>query len=59
VRAPGLDVERLDQSYARLEDAHEHSRYDYAAPSFGYTGQLTYDESGLVLEYPRIAVRDA
>jgi hypothetical protein len=59
VRAPGLDVEPLEQSYARLEDGRVHSGYDYAAPSFGYTGELAYDEFGLVLEYPGIAVRIA
>jgi hypothetical protein len=59
VRAPGLDVERLEQSYARLQDNGEQSRYDYAAPSFDYRAELVYDEVGLVLEYPGIAVRVA
>ena len=57
VRAAGLAVERLEQTYARLEDRDGHSRYDYASPRFGYEGMLTYDEHGLVLEYPGIAVR--
>lgn len=34
-------------------------RYDYAAPVFGFTDRLVYDESGLVLEYPGIARRVA
>ena len=59
VRAPGLGLERLEQSYARLEDAREQSRYDYAAPSFGYAAELVYDQFGLVLDYPGIAVRVA
>jgi uncharacterized protein len=59
VRAPELDVEKLEQSYARLEDVGAHARYDYAAPSFDYSGELVYDEFGLVLEYPGIAVRVA
>jgi hypothetical protein len=59
VRAPGLDVERLEHDCARLEDAHSHTRYDYAALSFGYRGQVAYDEFGLVLDYPGIAVQVA
>lgn len=34
-----------------------HQRYDYAAPAFGFTSRLVYDDSGLVLEYPGIAER--
>jgi hypothetical protein len=59
VRAPDLRVERLEQRYARLEDDGEHSRYDYAAPDLGFTSELVYDEFGLVLDYPGIAVRVA
>jgi hypothetical protein len=32
-------------------------RYDYAAPVFDFACRLTYDESGLVLDYLGIAVR--
>jgi hypothetical protein len=59
VRAPDLRVERLDQSYARLPDDGERSRYDYAAPSVDFTASLVYDEFGLVVDYPGIAVRVA
>jgi hypothetical protein len=59
VRAPRLEVERLEQSYLRLEDDRERSRYDYAAPSFDFRAELVYDEFGLVVEYPGIAVRVA
>jgi hypothetical protein len=59
VRAPDLGVERLEQRYTRLEDDSEHSRYDYAAPDLGFTAVLVYDEFGLVLDYPGIAVRVA
>jgi uncharacterized protein len=59
VRAPGLEVERLEQSYVRLPDEGVRPRYDYAAPSFDYRDDLVYDEFGLVLEYPGIAVRIA
>jgi hypothetical protein len=57
VRAADLTVERLDQDYARIADEGCCQRYDYAAPAFGFTCRLRYDESGLVLDYPGIAVR--
>jgi len=57
VRALDLSAGRLDQDYARTSDEGRHQRYDYAAPVFGFTCQLVYDESGLVLDYPGIAVR--
>jgi uncharacterized protein len=57
VRAIGLTVERLDQTYRRALDEAARQRYDYAAPAFDFTCRLTYDESGLVLDYPGIAVR--
>ena len=41
----------------RLPDQGGSQRYRYAAPAFGFTGTLIYDESGLVLDYPGIAVR--
>ena len=44
VRAPTLRVQRLEQSYVRLEsDDVESARYDYAAPAFDLTAVLTYD----------------
>ena len=57
VRAPGLEVERLEQAYARLDDEAGHSRYHYTCARFDYAGELRYDERGLVLDYPGIAVR--
>jgi hypothetical protein len=57
VRALDLSVDRLEQSYRRAADLGSHQRYDYAAPAFGFTSRLTYDESGLVLDYPGIARR--
>jgi uncharacterized protein len=50
-------VERLEQTYARTADEASCQRYDYAAPAFGFAARLVYDESGLVLDYPGIAVR--
>ena len=57
VRAVGLATERLEQTYQRAADQGAGHRYDYAAPVFGFACQITYDESGLVLSYPGIAVR--
>ena len=57
VRAVGLAVERLEQTYARTTDEAARQRYDYAAPAFDFEARLVYDESGLVLDYPGIAVR--
>jgi hypothetical protein len=56
VRAIDLTVERLEQHYVRVGDG---ERYDYAAPGFGFESQLSYDEFGLVLDYPGIAARAA
>jgi hypothetical protein len=55
VRALDLSAGRLEQSYTRL--AGEPRHYRYAAPAFDFTCTLVYDESGLVLDYPGIAVR--
>jgi hypothetical protein len=54
VRALDLSVERLEQSYVRLDDDDGgRRRYHYAAPGFAFECELTYDDSGLVLDYPR------
>jgi uncharacterized protein len=57
VRALDLGVDRLEQTYRRMTDKTARQRYDYAAPAFGFTSRLVYDESGLVLDYPGIARR--
>jgi len=57
VRAVSLAVERLEQTYMRAADEASGQRYDYAAPAFGFAARLVYDESGLVLDYPGIALR--
>ncbi|HEX2435646.1 MAG TPA: putative glycolipid-binding domain-containing protein [Solirubrobacterales bacterium] len=59
VRAGDLSVERLDQTYARLDDDGDRRRYDYSSPRFDYEGELVYDRFGLVLVYPGIAERAA
>lgn len=57
VRAADASVERLEQEYLRTTDRGAHQSYDYAAPAFEFACRLVYDESGLVLSYPGIAVR--
>jgi len=57
VRALDLTVERLEQTYVRLPDKGLQQGYDYAAPVFDFACELVYDESGLLLDYPGIAVR--
>jgi hypothetical protein len=59
VRALDIRVERLEQTYVRLDDREGRQRYGYAAPAFEFEAELLYDESGLVLEYPGIATRAA
>jgi hypothetical protein len=59
VRAAGPSVERLEQEYLRTADQGAHQRYDYTAPAFEFACRLVYDEAGLVLAYPGIAVRAA
>jgi hypothetical protein len=59
VRALDLSVERLEQHYARIEDDGSRERYYYSAPRFDYAGRLVYDEHGLVVDYPDLAVRAA
>jgi hypothetical protein len=53
VRAVDLRVERLEQTYRRLDER----RYDYESPAFGFRAELVYDDDGLVREYPGIATR--
>jgi uncharacterized protein len=57
VRAVDISVERLDQTYERVTDDGPRSCYDYTAPAFEFSCRLVYDESGLVIAYPGIAVR--
>ncbi|WP_024801565.1 putative glycolipid-binding domain-containing protein [Nocardia sp. BMG51109] len=53
VRAAGPAVERLEQTYTRSTERH----YDYTAPEFGVACRLTYDQFGLILNYPGLATR--
>jgi hypothetical protein len=57
VRIFNLTVERIEQSYARTDDQAGSQRYDYEAAAFDFRCRLAYDKSGLVVDYPGIAVR--
>ena len=59
VRAADLAVARLEQTYVRAPGQDAGECYDYAAPAFDFESRLTYDRSGLVLDYPGIAIRAA
>ena len=56
VRVLGLEVERLEQHYTRVQDGGG-PRFDYDAPQFDFRCQLLYDSAGLVVDYPGIAAR--
>ena len=53
VRALDLSVSRLEQTYRRRDDR----RYDYTSRDGTFRAVLRYDEAGLVVDYPGIAVR--
>jgi uncharacterized protein len=57
VRAVDLSVERLEQRYVRLDDDGRRQCYAYSASRFGVECVLVYDEDGLVVDYPGIALR--
>lgn len=59
VRAPGLEVERLEQTYSRLAGVDDGARFEYRAPRFDYADELEFAADGLVTEYPGIATRVA
>ena len=55
VRALDLSVTRLDQTYRRIGDR----TFDYTSEGGSFRAVLEYDEAGLVVDYPGIAVRFA
>jgi len=58
VRLPDAEVQRLEQSYTRLEDQDNgHPYYHYQAPAFEFRANLLYDHASLILKYPGIATR--
>jgi hypothetical protein len=57
VDALDLRVSRLEQGYTRIDGGCPRQRFGYTAPAFDFSCELVYDEGGLVLTYPGIAVR--
>jgi hypothetical protein len=57
IRASTLEVQLLEQTYSRVGDVDGAQQFDYEAPAFNFSCRLSYDRSGLVLEYPGIAIR--
>jgi hypothetical protein len=57
VRAPGLEVERLEQSYFRLSNDDDDLLFEYKAPRFHVMCELRFGADGLVRDYPGIATR--
>jgi hypothetical protein len=57
VGAVGLEVQRLEQEYVRLDDEGGRERYDYRCPAFDVECRLVFDRSRLLLEYPGLAAR--
>lgn len=57
VRAPDLEVERLEQHYTRLDDDGDRQRYDYESPAFDFRCRIVFDRAGLAVDYPGIAER--
>ena len=58
--APAVYVRSLDGTVERLEQRYEcigERRYGYRAPAFDTRCEIVYDEFGLVLDYPEVAVR--
>jgi len=54
VRADDLRVERLEQTYTRLDDG---VHFAYTSMTFSFACNLAYDTSGLIVDYPGIATR--
>jgi uncharacterized protein len=55
VRALDLSVTRLDQTYRRRGDR----TFDYVSEGGAFRAVLEYDDAGLIVDYPGIAVRFA
>lgn len=57
VHAEDLRVERIEQEYRLLDRTDTGVRFAYASPTFDFACTLTYDMTGLVVDYPGIAER--
>ena len=59
VQVDDLAVNRLPQTYRRIPDGATGPRFDYTSPAHDFRATLSFDRSGLILDYPEIAVRIA
>jgi len=59
VRAHDLRVERLEQRYTLIEAGPEQILFHYESSTFEFSCDLRYDGSGLVVDYPGIAIRES
>lgn len=57
VHALDLAVEWLEQTYTPITNKTSHRGHEYAVPGLEFECRLVYDPSGLILDYPKIAVR--
>lgn len=58
VRADDLRVERLEQRYTLMKADREQILFHYESSTFEFACDLRYDRSGLIVEYPGIAIRE-
>jgi uncharacterized protein len=58
VVADDLSVRRIEQQYTLLRSDEYRHVFHYESVTFDFECELQFDASGLVLEYPGIAVRD-
>ncbi|TCC30967.1 putative glycolipid-binding domain-containing protein [Kribbella speibonae] len=58
VQADDLSVIRLEQRYTLISSDEDRHVFHYESATFDFECELTFDASGLVLDYPGIAVRD-
>ncbi|MFI5694563.1 putative glycolipid-binding domain-containing protein [Kribbella sp. NPDC051586] len=59
VQADDLSVIRIEQRYTLLSSDEQRHVFGYESATFDFACDLTYDASGLVLDYPGIATRDS
>ncbi len=57
VRAAGLTLERLEQTYERLPTEDDSILFDYDSPRFDYRDRIRFAADGLVIDYPNIGAR--
>lgn len=58
VQADDLTVVRLEQQYTLTSSDERRHVFHYESSTFDFECELTFDASGLVLDYPGIATRD-